>query len=74
MSQFCRLFPKLDALRPELSSTHYRLLLRVKNANTRERYMNETAGQNWGTRVLQRQIGTLYYGQRLLEHSRRTAT
>ena len=39
MSQFYRLFPKLDALRPELSWTHYRLLLRVEDAAARESYM-----------------------------------
>ena len=65
MSQFYRLFPKLDALRPELSWTHYRLLLRLEEAGAREWYMNEAASQNWSTRALQRQIGTLYY-ERLL--------
>jgi len=64
-SQFFRLFPKLDALRPELSWTHYRLLLRVEDAAAREWYMTETATQNWSTRALERQIGTLYY-ERLL--------
>jgi len=49
MSQFYRLFPKLDALRPELSWTHYRLLLRLEDSDAREWYMNEAAGQNWGT-------------------------
>lgn len=65
MSQFYRLFPNLDALRPNLSWTHYRLLLRVENAAARAWYMNEAAAQNWNTRALDRQIGTLYY-ERLL--------
>jgi len=60
MSQFYRLFPKLDALRPELSWTHFRLLLRLEDPGAREWYMNEAAAQNWGTRALERQIGTLY--------------
>lgn len=41
MSQFYRLFPNLDALRPELSWTHYRLLLRVENAQARAWYMTD---------------------------------
>lgn len=65
MRQFHAAFPILDALRPELSWTHYRLLLRVDSAEAREWYVNETATQNWSTRALERQIGTLYY-ERLL--------
>ena len=41
MSQFYRLFQNLDALRLELSWTHYRLLLRVEDPAAREWYMNE---------------------------------
>jgi predicted nuclease of restriction endonuclease-like (RecB) superfamily len=37
-------------LRPELSWTHYRLLLRVENEKAREWYMNEAADQSWSTR------------------------
>jgi predicted nuclease of restriction endonuclease-like (RecB) superfamily len=58
-------FPICDALRRELSWTHYRLLLRVDAPQAREWYMNEAAAQNWSTRVLERQIGSLYY-ERLL--------
>lgn len=54
-----------DALRPELSWTHYRLLIRVENETTRTWYMNEAADQNWSTRVLERQINSLYF-ERLL--------
>jgi hypothetical protein len=43
-----------EGLRPELSWTHYRLLLRVENENAREWYMNEAADQNWSTRQLDR--------------------
>jgi predicted nuclease of restriction endonuclease-like (RecB) superfamily len=61
MSQFYRLFPNLDALRLNLSWTHYRLLLRVDDQAARTWYMNEAADQNWSTRALDRQNGTLYY-------------
>ena len=65
MRLFYQAFPKCDALRHELSWTHYRLLLRVDSPAAREWYMNEAAAQNWNTRALERQIGTLYY-ERLL--------
>jgi predicted nuclease of restriction endonuclease-like (RecB) superfamily len=70
MSQFYRLFPNLDSLRLELSWTHYRLLLRVEDAAARAWYMNETANQNWNTRALDRQIGTLYYERLLASQDR----
>ena len=65
MRLFYQAFPNCDALRHELSWTHYRLLLRVDSATARDWYMNEAATQNWNTRALERQIGTLYY-ERLL--------
>lgn len=65
MKQFYLSFPILDALRPELSWTHYRLLQRVGNPQARLWYMQEAAEQNWSSRVLERQIGTLSY-ERLL--------
>jgi len=72
MRRFFLAFPKIDALRRELSWTHYRTLLRVDDETTRNRYMNEAASQNWSTRALERQIGTLYY-ERLLGSSDRKA-
>jgi predicted nuclease of restriction endonuclease-like (RecB) superfamily len=52
-------------LRPELSWTHYRLLLSVEDPQARDWYMNEAAAQHWSTRQLERQISVLYY-ERLL--------
>jgi predicted nuclease of restriction endonuclease-like (RecB) superfamily len=65
MRLFYKAFPIRDALRHDLSWTHYRLLLRVDNPAARQWYAEEAASQNWGTRALERQIGTLYY-ERLL--------
>ena len=65
MRGFYLAFPICDALRRELSWTHYRLLLRVDAPQAREWYMQEAAAQNWGTRALERQIGSLHY-ERLL--------
>ncbi len=65
MRLFYQAFPKCDALRHELSWTHYRLLLRADAPAARQWYMQEAATQNWSTRVLERHLGTLYY-ERLL--------
>lgn len=49
----------------ELSWSHFRCLMRVKNKAARTWYASETATQNWSVRALDRQISTLYY-ERLL--------
>ena len=72
MRAFYLAFPIRDALRPELSWTHYRTLLKLDNPAARAWYMNEAAGQNWSTRALERQVGTLYY-ERLLASRDRAA-
>ena len=61
MRLFYKAFPIRDALRHELSWTHYRHLLRVDSTEARQWYMNEAATQNWSARALDRQIGTLYF-------------
>ena len=63
--QFYLEFKIRDSLRPELSWSHYRMLLRVKDETARNWYMNEAANQTWSTRQLDRQISVLYY-ERLL--------
>jgi len=66
MRQFYQTFLIRDALRPELTWTHYRLLLRVDNDEARDYYLKEAAEQNWSSRALERQINSLYY-ERLLK-------
>ena len=51
MRLFYQAFPICDALRHELSWTHYRTLLRIEDANARRWYMNEAVTQNWSTRA-----------------------
>ena len=63
--ELAKAFSKCDALRHELSWTHYRLLTRQESLEAREWYMQEAASQNWSTRVLERQMSSLYY-KRLL--------
>ena len=65
MRQFYLTFPIRNALRSELSWTHYRLLLKVYDEEARNFYMNEAADAGWSSRQLERQINTMYY-QRLL--------
>ena len=71
MRLFFQAFPICDALRHELSWTHYRTLLRVENEKARLWYMSEAADQGWSTRALDRQIGTLYYERLLASPDRR---
>ncbi len=68
---FYQAFPKCDALRHELSWTHYRLLLHVGDQAAHTWYRNEAADQNWSTRALDRQIGTLYYERLLASRDRK---
>ena len=56
MRQFHLAFPIRDALRPELSWTHYRRLIRIPSSDSRMWYMNERADSRWSTRQLERQI------------------
>ena len=72
MRAFYLAFPIRNALRTELSWTHYRSLLKLDNAEARTWYMHEAASQNWSTRALDRQMGTLYY-ERLLASRDRAA-
>ena len=67
MRAFFQHFPNWNAVRSELSWTHYRLLLRVDGTKARDWYMQEAATQNWSTRLLERHIGTLYF-ERLLSN------
>jgi len=72
MRRFYQSFPIRDALRLELSWTHYRVLLRLENPKARYWYMLEAIEQNWSARALERQIGVLYY-ERLLASQNRPA-
>ena len=50
MRQFFLAFPIRDALRSELSWTHYRRLMRIPDPDARAWYMNECAYSRWSTR------------------------
>jgi len=54
-------FSNCDALRRELSWTHYRLLLRVEKPEARAFYEAEAVNSHWSTRELERQINSLLF-------------
>jgi len=65
MRKFYTGYPKVDALRPQLTWTHYRILMRVEKEEARAFYEEEAIKGNWSTRELERQKNSLYY-ERLL--------
>lgn len=67
---FYQAFPIRDALRHELTWTHYRILSRVENERARNFYISEAIDCQWDTRLLQRQVNTLYY-ERILSSQQR---
>ena len=64
--KFYQSFPILDALRQELSWTHYRILSRIEEVNLRNQYVKACAETGWDTRTLQRNIKTRYLGRVLI--------
>ena len=56
MRQFYRAFPIGQILSDQLSWSHYRLLMRVKDDNARQFYANESVKSNWSVRQLERQL------------------
>jgi predicted nuclease of restriction endonuclease-like (RecB) superfamily len=64
--KFYMTYPKRDALRPELTWTHYRILMHVEKNNAREFYLREAIEGNWSTRQLERQVNSLYFERILM--------
>lgn len=70
MRAFFLTYPIRDALRRELSWTHYRLLLRVANPDARAFYEAEAVNARWSTRELERQIHSLLFDRLALSRDR----
>jgi predicted nuclease of restriction endonuclease-like (RecB) superfamily len=68
MRQFYIQFPIVNALRSQLTWTHYRSLIRVENPKAREVYMNEAADNAWSTRFLDEQVDKHYYERLISTH------
>lgn len=61
--RFYLAFQKRDALRHELSWTHYRIISRLENKMLRRQYIERAIEGNWDTRTLQRNVKTNYVGR-----------
>jgi predicted nuclease of restriction endonuclease-like (RecB) superfamily len=61
-------FPIAAAVRPQLTWTHYRLLLRIDNQSKREFYEAETDKNTWSSRQLERQINSQLYERLILSN------
>jgi len=70
MRAFYLSYPIFDAVRPELSWTHYRLLLRVDKPEARAFYEAEAVNARWSTRELERQIHSLLFERLALSRDR----
>ena len=64
-------FPIRDAVRHELSWTHYRLISKIESERVRHFYRDEAIENQWSTRQLARQIHSFYY-ERLLSSQQKT--
>lgn len=74
MRQFYLAFPIRNALRTELSWTHYRRLSRIPDSEARMWYMNECAEAHWSTRQLERQINTMFRERLLASKDKKTVS
>ncbi|HRV53026.1 MAG: PDDEXK nuclease domain-containing protein [Bacteroidetes bacterium] len=66
--QFYRIFPNTNALRSQLSWTHFRTLIRIDNQDKREFYIAETEKNNWTARQLERQVSSQLFERLLLSN------
>lgn len=67
MRAFYSAFPIWNALRTELSWTHYRLICRLEGELKRKYYLSEALASNWNSRELQRQINSMAF-ERVVKH------
>jgi predicted nuclease of restriction endonuclease-like (RecB) superfamily len=73
MRAFYLAFPIWNAVRTELSWTHYRIISRIEDNELRLQYIQHAIDGNWDTRTLQRNTSTLYLG-RILELTKNNKT
>lgn len=62
---------ELPVVRPELSWTHYRLLIKVNKPDVRRFYIEECVAGNWSTRQLECQINSFYYERLIASRDRK---
>ncbi len=61
MRAFFQAFPICDALRHELSWTHYRILSRIEVPAKRAYYLQQCAEAGWNSRLLQRNVDSMLF-------------
>lgn len=69
---FYSVFPDQEIWRtraPNLSWSHFRLIMRVESPVAREWYINEASSEYWSVRTLDRNISTQYYERLLLSQA-----
>ncbi|MCX6181857.1 MAG: PDDEXK nuclease domain-containing protein [Bacteroidetes bacterium] len=69
MRTFYLAFPICDALRHELSWTHYRTISRLDSEEKRLYYLNQSIDNGWNSRELERNINTLYFERTVVTKS-----
>lgn len=72
MKDLYQRFPILDAVRQELTWTHYRLLVKIDNTDKRDFYIAETIKNAWSVRQMERQIHALLYERLLINQDKET--
>nr|WP_315211033.1 PDDEXK nuclease domain-containing protein [uncultured Flavobacterium sp.] len=68
--QFYRSFPIANALRSQLSWTHYKLIIRLDSQDKIDFYIAETVKNNWNTRQLERQIYSSLWERLLISNDK----
>jgi len=68
--QFYRVYPNVNAVRPQLNWSQYRLLIRIDDDYKREYYELESANNAWTGRETERQINSLLYERLLLSNDK----
>ncbi len=61
--KFYMMYPIWDSVRPELTWSHYRTLMKVEEQHIRTFYIDEAIKGNWSVRELERQISTCAYSR-----------
>ncbi|WP_304196845.1 YhcG family protein [Flavobacterium alvei] len=69
--QFYRTFPIANALRSQLSWTHYKLIIRLDSQDKIDFYIAETVKNNWNTRQMERQINSSLWERLLMSSDRK---
>ena len=72
MRQFYKTFPNTNTLYSQLSWSHYKLLIRIDDADKREFYIAETIKNLWSVREFERQINSQLFERLLLSNDKKS--